>query len=59
MFDKAHIKEGERGWEVRMAELLVENPKMTVEELADAEAAYWAEFYDDDLGDEVDEDAEF
>jgi hypothetical protein len=58
MFDKAHIKAGEDGWELRKGELLAENPNITVADLMDAEAEYWAEFYDDDLGDGVDEEAE-
>ena len=58
MFDKAHIKAGEDGWELRKGELLAENPNITVADLREAEAEYGAEFYDEDLGDGVDEEAE-
>jgi hypothetical protein len=57
MFSPEYIKEGEQAWEVRMAELLIETPAITVEELADKEAEFWADWYEEE-GEGVDADVE-
>jgi len=49
MFDTSYIKKGEKAWKVRQAKLLLNRPDISEDELADAEAEFWDEWYDEDI----------
>jgi hypothetical protein len=47
MFDKAFMDSGNREWETRKAELLIDNPNLTETQLAEEESDFWVQFYDE------------